>query len=491
MKKESYISSDRVEWEISSFGNPMMWLNPQRLRMALDSFQYGDLSSAAKIFDAIARRDDFTRTVVAKRKGAISALDWDITPVGDNPEASKKHSEVLTKFFENIEVTHAIDRNRKGCVGMLVEQMLDALGSKFSVHEINWRTSTEGLHAELRFVPLWFFENRTGKLRFLETPSAATGVEMKDGEWLVCVHDVALMEATAIVYFAKNCAWKDWLVFSERFGFPLVKGETDSPVNSPEWNTFYNALASVRNGNFILSSTQSKVELLQATGTGSPFEKIVTLSNRAISSLWRGSDLGTMSSQDGAGASLQGDETAVLENSDATMIEEAIEHNLTHRVIEYWFGRGVKPAAKFILQRTDRTNIKDYLAVVERAARLGIEIAKDDVRSICKLPIPDDGAELVTPPANGEPLNRISENEGDADLVKLAKARGGDVAAVVNALEKIISETSDNETYLSALEIFETDLPKFFSGGENEAEALAKILEKAAALGVNFNQEKK
>jgi hypothetical protein len=83
-------------------------------------------------------------------------------------------------------VTHAIDGNEVGGFKLLVRQMMDAIGKRFAVHEIVWKPSPEGLTAELRFVPLWFFENTTGKLRFLKQPYGLEGVELQEGAWMVC-----------------------------------------------------------------------------------------------------------------------------------------------------------------------------------------------------------------------------------------------------------------------------------------------------------------
>lgn len=204
MKTQSQISTERGEYEISAFYNPMVWLSPRRLCDALDGFQRGDIAAVARIFEAISRRDDMTRTVVAKRHGSIAKLDWEIVGVGDDKAASEKQTQVLTDFFNSLEVTHAIDRNKRGCVPMLVRQMMLAVDNKFSVHEIIWKPSPKGLSAELRFVPLWFFENRTGKLQFLERQGASNGVPMENRDWLVCVAEVALMEPTSVIYYAKN-----------------------------------------------------------------------------------------------------------------------------------------------------------------------------------------------------------------------------------------------------------------------------------------------
>ena len=58
---------------------------------------------------------------------------------------------------------------------------------KYAVHNILWNRSSQGIRAELQFVPLWFFENRTGVLRFLKNETDLEGEELKAGAWMVTV----------------------------------------------------------------------------------------------------------------------------------------------------------------------------------------------------------------------------------------------------------------------------------------------------------------
>ncbi len=480
MKTQSQISQSRIIQEISSDYNPLRFLTPQRLCSALDAFQRGELAPAARIFEAISRRDDITRSVVAKRHGAIAKLDWDIVAKeGADEEVAKRHSEVLREFYSSLEVSHAIDLDKRGCVPMLVRQMMTAVDNKYSVHEIIWKPSTSGLRAEVRFVPLWFFENKTGRIQFLETSGTSDGIPMERENWLVCVAEVALMEATSIVYYAKNCGWKNWLVFSERYGFPFVHGKTGAQANSPEWNQFYVTLQNCRNGFAMLSDKDSEVSFLEATGAGAPFERIVARADRAIAALWRGADLSTLSNANGTGASMQGDETSVLEEDDAQMVEETIEHNLSERVLQYYFGDDVQPAAKFVLHRTDKTNTKEYLDVVERAARLGVFAPKNEVRQACKIPEAEDGVEVVevqsaipqsVPIANEKPSDSM-----ESQLADLAKARGKDIEPLLAEFARL-EKITDVEEYATALVELEAKIFKLSNGGINEAETTLKII---------------
>lgn len=226
MNQNSKVSAERVKRVVQNRFNPIRNLTPEYLGRALDSFERGELKVAAQLWDTIERRDDKLKCVIPKRKKAVGRYGWNVVMDEEGPRA-EKHKEVLEYFFRNSVATDAVRGNFcRGWSG-LVRQMLDALGKGYAAHEIIWDASGGGLSAEFKFVPLWFFENRTGKLRFLPEENSRDGVDLEDGEWMVTVED-GLMEASSIAYMFKTLPLKDWLIFCEKFGIPPVIGKTNA-----------------------------------------------------------------------------------------------------------------------------------------------------------------------------------------------------------------------------------------------------------------------
>ncbi len=89
------------------------------------------------------------------------------------------------------------------------------------------------LTATFRFAPLWFFEARSGPLRFLPDELAYEGVDLAPGQWLVTATD-GLMESCSIVYLYKHLPLRDWLIYCERNGMPGVRGVTEAAPGTPE-----------------------------------------------------------------------------------------------------------------------------------------------------------------------------------------------------------------------------------------------------------------
>ena len=332
--------------------NPLKNLTPQKITAAMDNFNCGYLSDAAKIYAAIRRRDAVVQACVQKRKRATSRLTWTIVEMGNDEAASKEHSAFLEDFYNNIRVTSAEDANKRGSMSMLVENILSALENKYAVSEIIWDTSrAPSLSAEVRHVPLWFFENTQGYLRFKKSSYDTEGVDLEKNGWMVSVYDSPLMEATAVCYVVKRFAQGDWAAYSNRFGMPTPVYNSTATRNTPEWDAAVDAIANLVNGCGMVLAAGEVFDLKQPAGTGEPFKTLSDSMDRYIALIWRGSDLSTLSADNAAGASLQAEESEILEDADCALVEETLASYLSLPALEWKFGIGVKPAAYLQLTR--------------------------------------------------------------------------------------------------------------------------------------------
>jgi hypothetical protein len=69
------------------------------------------------------------------------------------------------------------------------------------------------------------------------------------------------------------------------------------------------------------------------------------MNHRVMIALWRGADLGILSRNQGYGASLQGEESRILEVDDAKLISETLNNTLDRQVIKLLFGQTTEPLA--------------------------------------------------------------------------------------------------------------------------------------------------
>lgn len=399
---ESVIAPERVfRWKQNRF-NPIRGLTPEVLARQLDEFRGGFLRAFALTMDSIARRDDVLRTVIPKRKAAISNCELEIIqdPRADVATAAQ-HADALRAFYDGVEVTDALDMNKRRGVSLLIEQMMEAVGTFYSVHEILWRPSAEGLTARFNRVPLWFFENTTGRLRFLKDDYAIYGEEMDATGWMVTVAD-GLMEACAVAYMYKHIPMKDWLTYCEKHAMPGIVGKTKARKGQDGWEDMKAAVADIAANFSAVIGDEEEITKVDFSAQGElPYPKLVDAMNRTLASIWRGADLSTISSGsgEGTGASLQGTEEHGLKCSDAKMVSETLNAEVDAKVIGWHFGEGVKPAAYARVVVPPLMNQQAELAVDaflrDSGAPLGVKATLERYGRTT----PGDGDELLTKPA--------------------------------------------------------------------------------------------
>ena len=359
MKTVSAIQPLRMERALRQGFNPIRSLTPESLTRYLDLFHQGYLRPAALLWDAIERRDDVLKGVVAKRKKAIARLDWNVLTVDDSPEAQQQQR-ALHFFYNNLRCSNAMDRNERGGFSLLVKQMMDCIGKKYAVHEIIYQIhekcflgqlSLPLISAEFHFVPLSFFENYTGKLRFITSDFDHNGVSLEDGAWLTTVGD-GLMEACSVAYLFKHLPLRDWLVYCERNGMPGVKGITDALPGTSQWEAAKQAVESFGAEFNALMSSGSDLQAIDLTSHGAlPYPSLVDRMDRTMAALWCGSDLSTFSRNNGVGSSMQADERTLLEEDDAAMIGETLNEQVDRYVLHYLFGK--QPIKAYVALKTE------------------------------------------------------------------------------------------------------------------------------------------
>lgn len=360
--------------------NPLRNLSPETLTRALDAFEYGDLREFALLGEVIADRDDTIKSVKPKREKATAGREWKVMKRDKSAEA-EKHQDILQQFWQNVKAVNAYDRNERGGMGRLIKQMMSSVSYRYAAHHIVWDPKPGKLRATFEFVPLWFFENREGKLRFLKDGAGITGEELDAREWMVTCGD-GLMIACAIDYIGKRYCMQDWLAFSEKFSMPGIMGSTSAAKGSPEGNAMKSAVESfsqdwsaVMYG--VADPSKPPIHLIQPDGNPSamPMPAYIERADRKIMTLYMGADLPTASSKDGqgTGASLQKDELDSLITDDCMTISETLQE-VEREVLRWHFGEDVEPLAYIEVQPPVRVDKKFILEAIKILTDMGVRL---------------------------------------------------------------------------------------------------------------------
>lgn len=476
----SLLTRERVLSFLRSKYNPLLNLTADQLKSQHSQFDAGYLRAFAVTMEHMRAKDDVLAGVAAKREKAPAVRGYEIL-VTEESDRAQQHKQALEDFYNNVTVTNAVDENERGGMGLLLRQMMTAVSFKYARHNIVWQPSPQLLTAEFRFVPLSFFENTAGVLRFLPYDGAITGIEPEPDQWLTTVGD-HLMLPCSIAWFYKHTPFRDWLIYCARHVMPGFLGKTSAAVGSAEWKKMEEAVADLAAEWAGVVGGTDTIDTLDLGAKGElPYPKLIERCDRAMAALYRGADLSTISSSqgEGAGASLQGDEGQILEASDSEMLSEALQMYVDRPAIRFRFG-DEEPLAYVQVRTSTRQNIEQDLAVDSKLHGMGYPVTLKGLSQRYSRPLPDEGEDLLpppappaspfAPPAAANETARPKAEQANPRLVAQAvaatlSARETYVAPFFDALEARAAsgQLSDREL-LDAIEEMAQELPELVDG---------------------------
>lgn len=378
------VSVERVKLEKQTRFNPLRGWTPDVLVRQLEAYARGEISQLAWVMEWLEKHDDIISTVAPKAKAAVSRHGYDVlTKVEVAPEQKQMAADqqgVLQAFFQNLVTTDAVEKEETGGMRLLVQQIMDAYGKGYAAHHIVWKPSRAAITAELFKVPAWFFEVRSGSMRFLPGPYAVDGVDLDTlggrGAWMTS-KGRGVMLAGCLARMFKQIPLQDWLTYCDRHGMPAFLGKTSAAKGTTGWQEMTTAVASIGSEFGAVVNTGDMIEVLNLTGQGEvPYVKLIDRMDRAQVMLWRGGDLSTMSRQDGTGSNPQQEDSDELDADNAEWVSETINRHLTRRVIAWHFGQTAPVLCELKLRTKTRENLQQDLATVQAAKTMGVRISK-------------------------------------------------------------------------------------------------------------------
>jgi phage gp29-like protein len=372
------------------------------------------------------------------------------------------------------------------------------------------------MKARATFVPSYFFENMDGELKFLPYDLAYYGQPLEKGKWMVTVGP-GLMLPSAIAYMYKRLSLTDWVGYSEKFGSPGIIAKTESAKDSAQWEEMVDALDQLANEFSAVIGKNDEITSIDYGQSGTiPYPQMIERMDRALASIWRGADLSTISAGAGSGqgASLQEQESDVLEQSDAQIITETLNETLDRAVIRWQFGDET-PAAfikiiipakrdmaieinvdKHLLESGVKLSKRDAL---ERYSRVEAESPEDSLSAPATPNTPSDEPRLESSPRrNGKPDDIFSNEtarqlEEDKEFMltalgRYAEAERQDFAPIADRIEKILVLQNEKQ-FMEAVTKFRSDLPDLLrkvNGNPRTGEVLAEV-NGTAFLNGRFN----
>lgn len=477
--------------------DPLRNFDPKKLTLSLDLFRAGRLRDLALVIDAQEERDDTLAGVVPKTKASVARHGYEIcinerVPAGLEKDAERQ-KEALEHFYNQLRVTNALDQDEVGGVSLLLRQMMDAKSKRYAVHNIVWHPGALP-SATLWFTPLWFFENSTGKMRFISTPYGYDGQEMAPGEWLV-TKGQGIGIACSVAWCFKHLSLRDWVLYNGRCGLPGFEGITDAAPGSEQWQNMVNAVARAASEFRWVRNRTEEIKTIEFGTTGTlPFPPLVERMDRAMATLWRGGDLGTMS-KDGAavGSNPQESETALIEQDDAQWLSETIQLKLDRLVLDNVFGEDAPTLAYFRILGAQTQNTEQDIKVDTFLVGAGFPISRKQAAERYARPLPEANDELLTAPATPAPsgfgalpIGQTAANEAAAagrEALFVATSTNRLAPEIKAAIEPILRRLAeidaipDATQQRAALANLRAALPELYRQAIAQVPAAAAVLE--------------
>lgn len=402
------------------FTQPSVWdytdsqvgarLSPERLNFILRQADWGLPLEMLDMFEAVVLTDGHTRGLFEQRLDEL-CVSWTWRPGDKRPNSLRASQELAA-------ATSSLD------LGAVIEFIALAQFFGWSYVETAWVTS-KGLQIPVEFacVPhrrfVFDYQTFTPHLTSTDNPWPGDLLACRPGSsWMRAESkrwrrqtQAGILRTAAWWLLFKRMSVRDWLIFAEKFGIPLILGKygaNDSETNRTKLKDAIAALGT--EGRAILGGT-STIEVLNSalrSGSGSGehlHSGIVQLANSEISKIITA---GTLTSDTGGPGSfalgqVHADRAHKLSLADALRVGRVFQRDLG---LEYIKRNSIPDAAPpFLHIHVQKLSLLTDSQVLENLVNAGLKVSIAEVREKFEYGEPTGPDDELTPLVSKEALN--------------------------------------------------------------------------------------
>lgn len=390
---------------------PSRGLTPQRLASIFKQADLGDPNRQVQLYEEMEEKDTHLFSVLQKRRGAVSGLDYEITPF-----SQEKQDIDIADFVSDV-ITRLPDFEGD------LKDISDAIGKGYSALELHWavRESRNVIRNMERVEPKRFtwHDSLVPKLLTKDDPSA--GIDLPPFKFLFNVHKTKSGHATrqgvlrvvAWMYLFKNYDIKGWVKFSEVFGMPLRLGKYETGAKKEDKDALIAAVRSLGSDAAGIISKGTEIEFIEAAKNSGTqvFKLLADFCNAEMSKAVLGQTMTTEQGDKGARSlgEIHREVEADLQRDDCEQTSKVIRRDIIRPLVGFNFGWDV-PLPWFKLKYEDPGDLSGEAKRYKIHLDSGIEISADHYYEKFQIPKPEKNDVLVKPLSTGSAAIESLEN---------------------------------------------------------------------------------
>lgn len=396
--------------------HPARGLTPARLQAIMGQAELGNLVDQLELADDMEERDGHIYAELLKRKGAVSALEWDIHP----PERATPAEEMLAAEV------------REWLQGLpefadVLFDMMDGVLKGFAMHELVWGPEPglgpKRLTPSFTFRPQRWFTVAEDRNTLLLRSAGGGRVQGLSGAaeplqpfgWMEhkpksrsgYLTRSSLARVLAWPYLFKNYSVRDLAEFLEIFGLPLRLGKYPAGASDTEKSTLLQAVVNIGHNAAGIVPQGMAIEFQKAAeGSAVPFTAMWDRMEAIESRVILGQTLSGSEGQHGTQAlgTVHNEVRMDIRNADARQIEQTINTQLVRAYCLINHGAAIAPQRmpRFVLDTGDAEDMALYAENLPKLAGAGMRIGTAWAHKKLRIPQADEGEELLraTAPAS-------------------------------------------------------------------------------------------
>lgn len=430
-------------------------LTPAKLATAMQNAESGNTAAQYELFE-IVEQDPSVTAVWNKRRRAITSKTLQITAADETDGRAVQAADLCSELILGKYGAGGIDNWHDA-----LRDMTDAVGKGFSLQQIEWELDASRWRPKMLIYwpqrecqlgsPMKQFQQDEDTIRIITDASKIEGELLEPNQWVTHIHKTwstnlaraGLFRAVTWFYLFKRFSWRDWMIFTERYGMPLRVGRYHDGADDAERAAIWAAVKDLGKDSACILPMESTIEFIEAKGSSGsvtlPYPDLIKHCNSEIAKCVLGNPMTTDPGEKGArslGEVYERAETEMTED-DCIRLASTIRNQLCKPIVGFNLGWDVPlPIIKFAFEEDKDLNAQAKRDI-EIVTKTKLPVAKSYFYTEYSIPEPEEGEELIElpkPPPSPFSSSQNPEDEGDED-----GNDGDDMNANISAAAEILT----------------------------------------------------